>query len=202
MVRIREYSCMAHVPETNPTDNELIAQHRAGDTAAFPALVERYLSSIFRFVTRLVGDARAAEDLTQETFLKARLSFSKYKSTFSFKSWLFSIARNTAIDHLRKRQHIPFSALDREDEPAFAEGIVDPLPLPDAQLEQQELGTILTQTLEQLTPASRSVVLLHDAEDLTFEDIAQITKEPMNTVKSRYRRAVLALRDLLQHVRP
>lgn len=167
----------------------------------FPALVETHLPSVFRFITRLVGDTRVAEDLTQETFLKVWLSLSTYKPSLSFKSWLFSIARNTAIDYLRKRQPIPFSTLDREDQDTFAEQIPDPLSLPTIQLEQKELRAILSQTLAQLPPASRSVVLLHDTEDLTFEDISKLTKEPMNTVKSRYRRAILRLRNLLTHTR-
>jgi RNA polymerase sigma-70 factor (ECF subfamily) len=187
------------------TDEELVAIYLAhGDEAAFAELVKRHLSGVYTFALRLVGSEPAAEDISQEVFLKAWKSIKRYDSTVSkFKTWLLRIARNTSIDYLRKRKHIPFSEASRhaEEEDAadalFAERIVDTAPLPDELFAQIENAESVTRAVEQLSPRQREVLTLHYTNHLTFEEIGRLLKEPTNTVKSRHHRALAALRQLL-----
>lgn len=180
------------------SDIELIERYHQGDEQALVFLVKRYFSSIFRFLARMIGDRAMAEDLTQEAFVKAWRSLSDFDIHKSFKAWLFSIARNTAIDYLRKKQALPFSSLEEEETGFFTETIADDRPLPTTLLERADLQQALDQALTRyLSPVARSIILLHETEGLTFQDIADTLQEPLNTVKSRYRRALLILQTRL-----
>lgn len=180
------------------SDIELVQRYRKRDEAALVFLVRRYFTSIFRFLARMIGDQAMAEDLTQETFVKVWKSLSYFDLHKSFKAWLFSIARNTAIDYLRKKQTLPFSSLEGEDDASFTETIADERPLPTLILERADLQQALDQALTtHLSPVARSIVLLHETEGLTFQEIADTLQEPLNTVKSRYRRALLTLQTHL-----
>jgi RNA polymerase sigma-70 factor (ECF subfamily) len=183
------------------TDIELITSYKAGDVSALEALVSRHLKSVYNFALRLTGNASDADDVTQESFLKAWKYIKKYKAEFSFKTWLFSIARNSAIDLMRKRRSLNFSDLDfpgAHESVKFEDTIADSSPLPEELYSQKELGTELSRVLDSLPLNAKAVVLLHIVEDMTFEEISKALKEPMNTVKSRYRRALATIKDLLQ----
>jgi RNA polymerase sigma-70 factor (ECF subfamily) len=145
----------------------------------------------------MINDRAIAEDLTQETFIKAWKSLSRFDAMKAFKPWLFSIARNTAIDYVRKKQPFSFSSLEDEEDQAFTDSVTDPRPLPSSLLEHKDLGNQLAQALTHLSPVARSIVLMHETEDLTFQEIADALNEPLNTVKSRYRRALLLLQTKL-----
>ncbi|MBP6945459.1 sigma-70 family RNA polymerase sigma factor [Patescibacteria group bacterium] len=179
------------------TDTDLIRLSQQGDETALAFLIERYASSVYRFLARMLNDRLIAEDLTQETFIKVWKSLSRFDPTKAFKPWLFSIARNTAIDHVRKKHPFSFSSLEDEEDRSFTESVADVRLLPSSLLEQKDLGDQLTQALTHLSPIARSIVLMHETEDLTFQEIADMLKEPLNTVKSRYRRALLALQTKL-----
>lgn len=179
-------------------DSELIIAHKQGDTNAFNILLKRHLDPVFRFLARMVRNTTLAEDLAQETFLKAWKSLSSYDITRSFRPWIFTIARRTALDALRKKSDVPFSVLENDEtNPSQEDQIIDKLPLPDALYDQALLGKTIEEALDQIPVTARDVILLHDVEDLTFEEISAISHEPMNTVKSRYRRAVHIVREFL-----
>lgn len=182
---------------SSQTDRELIESIRRGEDKPFRELAERYLPMTYRFLARMMHDSHNAEDVTQEVFIKVWKHLSRFDVTKSFKTWLFTIARRSAIDHIRKKQPIAFSDLSKEDDDAVPLDVADERPLISEELEQRALAEEIDQALQKLPPDSRSVVLLHDAEDLTFQEIADAVKEPMNTVKSRYRRAIFRLRVLL-----
>ena len=182
------------------SDAELIAAHIAGDEAAFGTLVERHLKAVYSFVVRFVGSEHDAEDITQETFLKAWKSASNYRAEASaFKTWVLRIARNTAIDHLRKKKHIPLSAFENsEGHNVLAETVSDERELPDETMARMQDVQALTAALEHLHPNAREVLLLHYTNGLTFLEIGEMLGEKQNTIKSRHHRAVLQLRALLE----
>ncbi|MFH1170359.1 MAG: sigma-70 family RNA polymerase sigma factor [Candidatus Vogelbacteria bacterium] len=168
------------------------------ESEKFGQLMSQYLSPVYNFVYRLTGGADLANDITQETFIKVWKNLKRFDETKSFKPWLFAIARNTAIDWLRKRRLIPFSDLkDQEDNESFENKISDPLPLPDELFRRAELASLLEDALAKLAINDRTIILLHHLENLTFTEIAKIINQPMNTTKSRYRRTLTALRQFL-----
>lgn len=178
-------------------DQELIAAYRAGDESALHFLIQKHVGSVHRFLTRLTGDEHLAEELTQDTFLKVWKRQGAFDLTKPFRPWLFTIARRTAIDELRKKRALPFSHVADETLPDLAESIPDDQPLPDAWLLREETTGILNDELQKLPLLARTILLLHETEDLTFDHIAEIMGEPMNTVKSRYRRALITLKKAL-----
>lgn len=178
------------------TDEELIQQYLNGDESAFERLVERHLTPLYGFIYRLSGNPEEATDLTQETFLKAWKNIRNFDQERSFKTWLFAIARNTVFDYLRKKKQVLFSELDTENE-SFESSLEDTAILPEELFAQNESQQQVEQTLLNLSPEYRSIVLLHDTDSLTFEAIAEIVGKPMNTVKSQYRRALLQMREFL-----
>ena len=145
------------------------------------------------------------EDIAQEVFLKTWKSIYRYNPESSkFKTWILRIARNTAIDYLRKRKHIPFSEFsstrDEEDGGGanlLADVIPDPNPLPEELFARTEDAEMVIHSVEMLSPRHREVLTLHYTNHLTFEEIGRMLGQPTNTVKSRHHRALIALRTLL-----
>lgn len=180
------------------SDTKLIEEYFDGNEKALGKLIARHMTMVYGFVFRMVGNQEEALDIVQETFVKVWKHLKKFNLERNFKTWVLSIARNSAIDYFRKRKDLKFSQLDDSDgEVLFSDSLKDLSPLPDELFEKKELGEFVRGALEKLTPARREVILLHDYSDLTFEEIAEILKKPMNTVKSDYRRAILALRENL-----
>jgi RNA polymerase sigma-70 factor (ECF subfamily) len=180
-------------------DEDLISAYLGGEEPAFAELTGRHLGGVYSFIARFVGNAEEADDITQETFLKAWKSLKKYDSrTSKFKTWLLRIARNSAIDFLRKKKHIPFSQFETEEGVnILTETVPDTEELPDALLIKLEDAEELHKTLEKLPPKAREILLLYYTNDLTFEDIGEMLGEPTNTVKSRHRRAIQLLRKIV-----
>lgn len=177
-------------------DDKLIENSIEGDVTSFEVLVNRYLKSIYIFVSNFSGLKEESGDIVQETFLKVWKNLSKYKKGESFKAWLFAIARNTAIDFMRKRKDLVFSDFDNEDgENVLTDTLADNDPLPDEVSINIEQVDKLKEILKTLRPIYREILILHYEQDLTFEEIAKILKKPMNTVKSNHRRALIELRE-------
>lgn len=179
-------------------DQQLIADYLNGDEVAIAILIDRHLKSVFNFAYRLVGKSEDAEDIAQETFLKMWRNLKKYRQGENFKTWLFTIARNAAIDSLRKKRNFVFSDFEGEGgENLFVESLTDPEPLPDEIFAKAEEKRLLEETLAKLTPAHREVLLLHYIECFTFDEIGKILGASINTSKSRHRRALAELTKLL-----
>ncbi len=178
------------------TDSQLIVDYFNGNVTAFEELVGRYLQPIYTFVFGFCRNAEEASDLTQEVFLKAWKNLKKFNLERNFKTWIFTIARNTVFDWLRKKKSVLFSDLDT-DETTFSETLSDTEPLADELFMRKELVKDLERALDKIPVDSKVILLLYHREECTFEEIAEIVGKPMNTVKSQYRRALMLLRKQL-----
>lgn len=181
------------------TDEQLISDYLEGDEKSLGVLVDRYLTNAYNFAYKLVNDRGVALDITQESFIKVWKNIRKYRQGSNFQTWLFTITRNTAIDWLRKKKELAFSTFENEkSENTFAETLVDGASSPLELLAQAE-DTIFVETLlNELNPQYRDVLTLRYSSDFTFEEIGKLLKRPLHTVKSQHRRALVALRRLLE----
>jgi RNA polymerase sigma-70 factor (ECF subfamily) len=189
------------------TDQEIVALAREGREAAYRELIRRYERPVFSLVLRMVRDRQLAEDLAQETFIKALNAIGSYRPEFKFSSWIFKIANNAAIDHLRRREIDTLSidgaphATTAEDIEATALQVGDKGETPLAELEARELGTAIERAIGRLRPEYRSCIMLRHVEGLAYEEIAQLLELPLGTVKTYIHRARHELRDMLAHLR-
>lgn len=184
------------------SDKQLIAQYLNGDNQSLEVLVKRYLKPIFNFTYRYAGNSADAEDLTQEVFARAWRNLKKFDRQKSFKTWIFAIAKNASIDFLRKKKTIPFSSFENNaGENLLTETLANPAPLAPELFEKENMAQALTAAIEKLSPKYRAVLSLRYNEQLTFQEIAESLKESINTVKSRYRRALVMLKFFLSENR-
>lgn len=180
-------------------DEKIIADYLRGDEQSFKLLVQRYLKPIYNFSHKYAGNAQDAEDLTQEVFVKVWKNIKKFDRNKNFKNWIFNIARNTAIDFLRKRKNKILTFSDFENaggDNLIIETLADSAPLPLENLARQNLAEELDKALEKLPPKYRRVLSLHYYGQLTFKEIAKSLAQSLNTVKSQQRRAVMALKKI------
>lgn len=187
--------------DNKESEISLINQYLKGDEEALELLIKRYLKPVYGFVFRYVNNRVDAEDLAQETFFRLWRNLKKFQPEKSFKSWLFTIAKNAAIDFLKKKKTVPFSAFtneDNEDEKnSIIETLADPAPLPDELFDRQNLANELNAAINQLSLKYQTVLFLHYQNQLTFQEISEIEGEPLNTVKSRHLRALAKLKMIL-----
>ncbi|MEY3701609.1 MAG: hypothetical protein RI891_901, partial [Gemmatimonadota bacterium] len=167
-------------------------------------LIARYERPVFALVLRMVGDREVAEELAQDTFVRALNRLDTYRTERKFSSWLFRIANNAAIDHLRRRAPETVS-LDGDRGAATleaaAEGaiqVADGGPSPLERLEASELGAAIVAAIAQLRPAYRACVQLRFIEDQSYEEIAVALDLPIGTVKTYLHRAKLELHERLR----
>jgi RNA polymerase sigma-70 factor, ECF subfamily len=180
------------------TDEQLVGIYIKGDEKALEILISRHLKSLYNFVYGYVGNKQEAEDVVQETFVKIWRSIKKFDKKKKFKTWIFRIARNTAIDFLRKKKDISFSNFEGEDgNNPIIDTIADPEPLPDELFDRQDLGAAFARVLETLSVKYRTVLLMYYQEGLNFQEISEYLEEPVNTIKSRHRRALIQLRQVI-----
>ncbi len=180
------------------TDEELLSLYKEGNKEHFETIIARYIGAIYNF-TKRTGAKEEADDVTQEIFLKVWKNIGKFDADkASFKTWIFTIARNTVTDFLRKKKNISFADLEGEDEDfSFSETISDENLLPDEMLQKLQDEELLKSCLDTLPLAYQGVLSLYYQEDMTFDEIGKVLGKPLNTVKSQHRRAVLELRKML-----
>lgn len=186
----------------NKTDQDLVADCLQDDSEAFPILMNRYLKPIYRFVFGLVKEKTLADDLTQDIFIKVWKKLKKYKTAYSFKTWLFSVAHNTVIDSLRQRKNLVLSQFDDEEgNNSITDSLIDDTLLPEEVLVQAEEAQILSEALKKIPIVYREILLMHYSDDLSLREIADALKRPFETVKSQHRRGLLHLKQLLTRIR-
>jgi RNA polymerase sigma-70 factor (ECF subfamily) len=170
------------------TDQTLAEQARHGDPTAYGELVRRYQASVFNVCYRLLGERRAAEDLTQEAFIRAYQHLHTFDSTRPFGPWMRRVAANLCLNHLQVTAPLSVALDDERDEPTHAAGDD-----PEAALEQTERAEAVRAALLALPPHYRAVVELRHFHDLSYDDIARTLKIPVSDVKSHLFRARQAL---------
>lgn len=179
------------------SDEQLITDYLEGDESALEALAHRYTGDLFAFAMHLVADREGAEDIAQEAFVKAWRHMRSFAAGGNFRSWLFSIARNTALDWLRKKKSVAFSAFESEEgENVFEASLADEAPLAEELFARAEDARYLQGLLENINPQYREVLMLKNSGNLTFAEVSAVVKRPLHTVKSQYRRALAALERL------
>jgi RNA polymerase sigma-70 factor (ECF subfamily) len=180
------------------TPDDAVARLRNGDTEALGQVMTQYHHRLYRFLLRLAQDSFAADDLFQQTWIRVMDRIRHYDSRHRFEPWLFTVARNLAIDYLRQRRP---DSLDAPDAAGVSrtEQIASHRPDPLEQMLDFERGAILAAAISHLPLIHREVLTLRFEEDMKLEDIAQVAGVPLSTVKSRLGRALESLRDRLEY---
>jgi RNA polymerase sigma-70 factor (ECF subfamily) len=188
-------------------DADIVALAQQGREAAYRELVRRYERPVFSLVYRMVRDRETAEDLAQDTFVKVLNNVERYRPEFKFSSWLFKIANNVAIDHLRRRQLDTIStdgsrhATTASEVEATSFDVVEPGQNALEQLTSRELGLAIERAVGHLRPLYRACILLRHVEGRSYEEIAQTLDLPLGTVKTYIHRARHELRNALSHLK-
>jgi RNA polymerase sigma-70 factor (ECF subfamily) len=175
------------------TDAELAASAVRGSQDAFRELVRRFERPVYSLVLRMVRDPATAEDLAQEVFVKAFRRLSTYDSQWKFSSWLFKIAHNTTIDHLRRGapETVPLEAgQDEEGRGGLAAVLADEtVEDPGAAAERRDLARSLERAIRLLRPDYREAVLMFYVHGASYQEICEVTGQPLGTVKTNLHRA-------------
>ena len=182
-------------------DAALIARVQKGEIAAFSLIVKKYRERLFSIIYNLTSNREDAADLTQEAFIKAFSSIPRFRNKSNFYTWLYRIAINTTLSHLKKNRYKQFFSLERMDEEFTQSELVDILAAKtnsDKSTLLNELQEKLNEALQRLSLKHRTVVILHEIEDMSHQEIAQITNSTEGTVRSRLHYAKKELQSYLQ----
>jgi RNA polymerase sigma-70 factor (ECF subfamily) len=181
-------------PRLMEPDEILIERTLHGDLSAFEALVERHRGIVFRVAARIVGPDDA-EDVSQDTFLRAFHRLDQYRGAATFRTWLLQITRNTALNALARARRRPTEPADSSPEAPDQ----DPVRQPVMELERQERQQRLELKLAGLRPEYRALLVLRDLEGLSYNEIADVLEIPLGSVKGRLHRARSELIELLRN---
>lgn len=187
-------------PETTNDDVRLVAAAREGDLSAFDELVRRHQGRIYAMVYHMLGHKEDAEDVVQAAFLRAYRALPNFRGTAAFSSWMYRIAVNTALNHIKQRRRRAAVSLHEIEpaaglDPAFQELVTRSGPDRDVQI--SELQRKLNEALQSLSEKHRTVVVLHDIQGVPHEEIARIMGCSEGTVRSRLFYARQLLQGLL-----
>ena len=178
------------------TDGELVIDAVTGRVDGFEELVRRYQRPITSYVFRMLGDYESALDVTQEVFIKVYNSLSKYSSEYKFSTWLYRIAHNAAIDHMRRNSVSPQILETENADGSYQLQIESRGPSPEQDQERREWRTEIDSVVECLPPTYRDLILLRHSRDLSYDEIAEVTGLPLGTVKNRLFRAREMMREI------
>jgi len=184
-------------------EQKLVAAARLGDQDSFRELVELYKERLFKYAMGLTGDWDAADELAQQTFIKAYKGLQTYRGESAFSSWLFRIMTNLNIDNSRRKRPISFGAVGagQIDEPSDLMG-VNPTSQPaDAVLASEQINASIQAALDLLSLQQRSIFIMRHYHDLPLKTIGEILSITTGTVKSQLFRALQRLRKQLAPIR-
>jgi RNA polymerase sigma-70 factor, ECF subfamily len=196
-------SAVAVFDLANLPDADVVALAQQGREAAFREIIRRYERPVFSLIFRMVRDRETAEELAQDTFLKALNHIDRYRADFKLSSWLFKIGNNVAIDHLRKRRLATVSVSGAPNAGSASEieatsfEVASPAPSALEAIESRELGSAIERAIAALRPEYRSCILMRHVEGRSYEEIATTLDLPLGTVKTYIHRARHELRRAL-----
>jgi RNA polymerase sigma-70 factor (ECF subfamily) len=185
-------------------DNALIQRCKQGDIGAFNDLVERYEKRVFNFAYRMSGNYDDANDVSQEAFIRVFNSIGTFRGDANFTTWLYRIVTNVFLDERKKQKsHLHTSLEDyiELEENTVTRQIEDGNPTPDLMVEAGERNDLINNAIQQLPEYQKIMVILYHTQSKSYEEIAQIMKLPIGTVKSRLNRARIALKEKLEPIR-
>ncbi len=182
---------------------ELVERARNGDGRAFESLVELYKDKIFSFVSRMIHDPAEAEDIAQDTFLRAFQSLPRFRGASSFQTWLYRIANNLVIDSVRRQRRrqdggISLDAPLDTDEGMMARDLPDDRRGPDELAASSAIQAEVQRAVARVSPRLRAVLVMYDLQGMSYQEIAEVLGCPLGTVKSRLFNARAQLKELLQ----
>ncbi len=186
------------------SDEDLMSQFQAGTVEAFNILIDRFSERLMHFLYGFIKDTRLCEDLLQETFVRVYRNRHAYQRIARFSTWLYTIAGNLARSEYRKRKRrrlFSINAVSRDQE-EYEFSLPDETYLPDRHAESTFQNKYIQEALSQIRPEFREVVVLRDIQQLSYDEIAEITGLPMGTVKSRINRGRMKLQGLLKDIYP
>jgi RNA polymerase sigma-70 factor (ECF subfamily) len=186
----------AALENARESDLELIASAISGAEHGFEELVRRYQRPITGYIFRMLGDYEASLDVSQEVFIKVYNSLSRYSSDYKFSTWLYRIAHNAAIDHMRRNAVSPQSLETENADGTYQLQIECPKPTPEQDRERTEWRTEIENVVRRLPAAYRELILLRHSQDLSYDEIAEVTGLPLGTVKNRLFRAREMMREI------
>ena len=197
-------STMSWDNSTSPyvyTDEQLIARFQKGDENAYTELVNRYRDRLMNFVFQYLGDMELAEDIVQDTMLKLYQKKHYYKEIAKFSTWLYTIAKNLANTELRRRKRRKTTFLSHMtlEEKDYDLPAIQPEPGQDVQTEYAY--KLIQAAIQELPDHFRTVIILRDIQELSYEEISSILDVPLGTVKSRINRARLQLQAELKDLK-
>lgn len=179
------------------SDVELVDDARKGTPESFEEIVRRYERPITGYLYRMLRDYDHSLDVSQEVFIKVYNSLEKYRSEYKFSTWIYRIAHNAAIDHMR-RNSVNTQSIETETvDGAYQLQIESPLPSPEQERERSEWRMEIEAVVNRLPATYKDLVILRHSQDLSYDEIAEITGFPLGTVKNRLFRAREMMRAML-----
>lgn len=184
-------------------DQKLVAAAQSGDQASFGELVELYKDRLFKYAMGLTGDWDDADELAQQTFIKAYKGLHTIRGNSAFSSWLYRIMTNLNIDNRRRKKPLPFSSVGdgQMHEPTEFKGVKHTGKPTDTALASEQLNSSIQAALNQLSLQQRSIFVMRHYHDLPLKTIGEILNITTGTVKSQLFRALQSLRKHLAHLR-
>jgi len=201
MIQVKQ---IATVRTESGDEQTIVERARDGDLGAFDILIQRYQDQVFSVACRLLGNEDDAADVAQDVFLACFRHLKNYRGDAKLSTWLHRITVNTVKNLWSRRKRQGYEVTDSleesddSDDPPLAESLADPAPSPRRVAAGTEIARVIERKLQEIEPEFREVIVLRFIEGLSYEEIAEITNEPLGTVKSRIFRARRALKDRMQ----
>ncbi|MCX7834455.1 MAG: sigma-70 family RNA polymerase sigma factor [bacterium] len=179
-------------------NQELMILFQNGEESAFDTLMQRFQDPLYSFIVRMLNDKNCARDILQDTFLKVWEKRHQYKEIGQFSTWVYTIATNLVRTELRKRKIRRWIPLSTRDSNELEIDPQDPNAGPEELANSSDLRVKINQALKKLPVEYREVIILRDINDLSYEEVAQVLKIPLGTVKSRVNRGRQKMQEMLK----